>query len=167
MRLRLYEFKGDDKNNLFSFSQMQDASSVLQLSTIETTQNMLDNIQIILSEILHNNVQHLHNIKHYPRYSLQLNIFLQIFIYFYYISRRYVDVVATTLKQKLNLIDRMITQQESVRQKQDDTQNQIDKLRPLLKLVVQRTKELQTEVHYLCSRNAKFLINSVIFLHYI
>lgn len=74
MRLRLYEFKGDDKNNLLSFSQMQDASSVLQLSTIETTQNMLDNIQIILSEILHNNVQHLHNIKHYPRYNLQLNM---------------------------------------------------------------------------------------------
>lgn len=69
MKLRLYEFKSDDKNNLLSFSQMQDASSILQLSTIETTQNMLDNIQIVLSEMLHNNVQNLHNIKHYPRYS--------------------------------------------------------------------------------------------------
>lgn len=54
--------------------------------------------------------------------------------------------MAVTLKQKLNLIDRMVTQQEFVRQKQNDTQNQIDKLRPLLKLVVQRTNELQTEV---------------------
>ncbi|XP_077282758.1 CDK5RAP3 protein homolog [Temnothorax americanus] len=125
MKLRLYEFRGDDRNNLLSFSQMQDASSILQLSTIETTQNMLDNIQVILSEILHSNVHHLHNIKHYPRY---------------------VDVVAATLKQKLNLIDKMVTQQESMRQKQDDAQNQIDKLRPLLKLVVQRTKELQTEI---------------------
>jgi len=69
MKLRLYEFKGDDRNNLLSFSQMQDASSILQLSTIETTQNMLDNVQVILSEILHSNVQHLHNIKHYPRYD--------------------------------------------------------------------------------------------------
>jgi len=57
-----------------------------------------------------------------------------------------VDVVAATLKQKLNLINKMITQQELMRQKQDDTQNQIDKLRPLLKLIIQRTKELQTEV---------------------
>jgi len=57
-----------------------------------------------------------------------------------------VDVVTATLKQKLNLIDRMVTQQESMRQKQEDAQNQIDKLRPLLKLVIQRTKELQTEV---------------------
>jgi len=69
MKLRLYEFKGDDRNNLLSFSQMQNASSILQLSTIETTQNMLDNVQVILSEILHSNVQHLHNIKHYPRYD--------------------------------------------------------------------------------------------------
>ncbi|XP_024883737.1 CDK5 regulatory subunit-associated protein 3 [Temnothorax curvispinosus] len=134
MKLRLYEFKGDDRNNLLSFSQMQDASSILQLSTIETTQNMLDNIQVILSEILHSNVHHLHNIKHYPRY---------------------VDVVAATLKQKLNLIDRMVTQQESMRQKQDDTQNQIDKLRPLLKLVVQRTKELQTEIEQDISKKYK------------
>lgn len=57
------------------------------------------------------------------------------------------DVVTTTLKQKLNLIDRMVTQQASMQQKQEDVQNQIDKLRPLLKLVIQRTKELQTEVH--------------------
>lgn len=134
MKLRLYEFKSDDKNNLLNFSQMQDASSVLQLSTIETTQNMLDNVQVILSEILHSNVQHLHNIKHYSRY---------------------VDVVATTLKQKLNLIDRMVTHQESVRQKQNDIQNQIDKLRPLLKLIIRRTKELQTEIEQDISKKYK------------
>jgi len=77
MKIRLYEFKGNDRNNLLSFSQMQDASPILQLSTTETTQNMLDNVQIILSEILHNDVQHLRNIKHYPRYD-ELNL-----IYFY------------------------------------------------------------------------------------
>ncbi|KYM80581.1 CDK5RAP3-like protein [Atta colombica] len=134
MKLRLYEFKGDDKNNLLSFNQMQNASSILQLSTTETTQNMLNNIQVILSEMLHNNVQHLHNIKHYPKY---------------------VDIVAIILKQKLNLIDRMITQQEFVRQKQDDTRNQIDKLRSLLKLIIQRTKELQTEIERNISKKYK------------
>lgn len=61
------------------------------------------------------------------------------------------DVVATSLKQKLNLIDRMVFQQESVRQKREDARNQIGKLRPLLKLVIQRTKELQTEVRHLYS----------------
>ncbi|XP_018374093.1 PREDICTED: CDK5 regulatory subunit-associated protein 3 isoform X1 [Trachymyrmex cornetzi] len=134
MKLRIYEFKGDDKNNLLSFNQMQNASSILQLSTTETTQNMLYNIQVILSEMLHNNVQHLHNIKHYPKY---------------------VDIVAVILKQKLNLIDRMVTQQETVLQKQDDTRNQIDKLRPLLKLIIQRTKELQTEIERDISKKYK------------
>ncbi|KYN03614.1 CDK5RAP3-like protein [Cyphomyrmex costatus] len=134
MKLRLYEFKGDDRNNLLSFNQMEDAPPILQLSTIETTQNMLDNVQVILSEILHDNVQHLHNIKHYPKY---------------------VDMVIVTLKQKLNLIDRMVTQQKSVLQKQEDTQNQIDKLRPLLKLIIQRTKELQTEIEQDISKKYK------------
>lgn len=69
MKLRLYEFKGDDRKNLLNFSQMQDTSSILQLSTTESTQNMLDHVQIVLSEILHSNVQHLHNIKHYARYD--------------------------------------------------------------------------------------------------
>ncbi|KAL6437067.1 hypothetical protein ACFW04_004991 [Cataglyphis niger] len=134
LKLRLYEFKSDDRNNLLSFSQMQDASPILQLSTTETTQNMLDNVQVVLSEILHSDVQHLHNIKHYSRY---------------------VDVVTAALKQKLNLIDRMITQQESMRQKQEDAQNQIDKLRSLLKLVIQRTKELQTEIEQDISKRYK------------
>nr|XP_012227194.1 PREDICTED: CDK5 regulatory subunit-associated protein 3 [Linepithema humile] len=134
MKLRLYEFKGNDRNNLLSFSQMQDASPILQLSTTETTQSMLDNVQIVLSEILHNDVQHLHNIKHYSRY---------------------VDVVAVSLKQKLNLIDRMVKQQKSVQQQQEDARNQIEKLRPLLKLVIQRTKELQVEIEQDISKRYK------------
>jgi len=57
----------------------------------------------------------------------------------------------------------MITQQELMRQKQDDTQNQIDKLRPLLKLIIQRTKELQIEVCHFRSRNATFSNNILLF----
>lgn len=46
---------------------MQGEKEVLQFSTAETTQNMLDNVQIILSEVLDSRVQHLYNIKHFPR----------------------------------------------------------------------------------------------------
>lgn len=76
------------------------------------------------------------------------------------------DVVTAALKQKLNLIDRRITQQESMRQKQEDAQNQIDKLRSLLKLIIQRTKELQTEVCYLCSLAMQHFLDEVPFLYY-
>lgn len=58
------------------------------------------------------------------------------------------DTVAATLKQKLNQIDRMAIQQESMRQMQVDAQSKIEQLRPLLKLVIQRTKELQAEVNF-------------------
>lgn len=75
--------------------------------------------------------------------------------------------MTAALKQKLNLIDRMITQQESMRQKQEDAQNQIDKLRSLLKLVIQRTKELQMEVYYLWSLAVLHLLDEVSFLYYI
>lgn len=57
------------------------------------------------------------------------------------------DTVAANLKQKLNQIDRMVIQQNSMRQMQMDALNKIEKLRPLLRLVIQRTKELQAEVY--------------------
>lgn len=67
LKLRLYEFKSDNNKNLLSMSQMQEASSILQLATLDSTQNMLDNLQIILTEMLDSRVQHLYNIKHSPR----------------------------------------------------------------------------------------------------
>lgn len=65
-----------------------------------------------------------------------------------YFHRRYVDIVCNTLNQKLNLVDRMIARQKSVRQKQEETQIKVNELHPLLKLIVQKTKELQIEVPF-------------------
>lgn len=48
-------------------SQIQEASDILQLSTLNSIQNMLDHVQVVLSAILDNQVQHLHRIKHSPR----------------------------------------------------------------------------------------------------
>ncbi|KOX75784.1 CDK5 regulatory subunit-associated protein 3, partial [Melipona quadrifasciata] len=125
LKLRLYEFKGDDNVNFLSFSQLQESSSIVQNSTLESSQNMLDNVQVILSEILNTKVQHLHNIKH---------------------SVRYVDVLTSSLKQKLNLVDKMIVLQNSMREKRENFAKEVSIIRPLLQLLIQRTKELQTEV---------------------
>ena len=134
LKLRLYEFKGNDNVNFLSFSQLQDSSSSLQHSTLESTQNMLDNVQVVLSEILNTKVQHLHNIKH---------------------SARYVDVLALSLKQKLSLVEKMIALQKSVREKREATAEQAATLRPLLQLLVQRTKELQSEIEKDISKKYK------------
>ncbi|XP_018311004.1 LOW QUALITY PROTEIN: uncharacterized protein [Mycetomoellerius zeteki] len=134
MKLHLYEFKGDDRSNLLSFNQMQNASFILQLSTTETTQNMLDNIQIILSEMLHDNVQHLHNIKHYPKGPPPMTLTLT-----------YIRIA------KDESIDREIERSEKV---------EVIGGGPLigtfaLKLIIQRTKELQTEIERDISKKYK------------
>lgn len=67
LKLRLYELKNDNDQNLLSMAQMQDASPILQLSTVDSTQKMLDNVQIVISEITESRIEHLHNIKHFPK----------------------------------------------------------------------------------------------------
>lgn len=68
LKLRLYELKADDRKNLLNFTQLQDVSPILQDNSLESTQIMLDNVQIVISEILDSKLQHLHNIKHSKRY---------------------------------------------------------------------------------------------------
>ncbi|XP_060829131.1 CDK5 regulatory subunit-associated protein 3 [Bombus pascuorum] len=134
LKLRLYEFKGDVSVNFLSFSQLQDSSSIVQNSTLENSQNMLDNVQVVLSEILDTKVQHLHNIKH---------------------SARYVDVLTLSLKQKLSLIDKMIALQKSVREKREKCAQEVTIVRPLLQLLIQRTKEIQVEIEKDISKKYK------------
>ncbi|KAF3425618.1 hypothetical protein E2986_13097 [Frieseomelitta varia] len=134
LKLRLYEFKGDNNVNFLSFSQFQESSSIVQNSTLENSQNMLDNVHVILSEILNTKVQHLHNIKH---------------------SIRYVDVLTSSLKQKLSLVDKMIVLQNSMREKRENFAKEVSTIRPLLQLLIQRTKELQTEIEKDISKKYK------------
>ncbi|XP_076294853.1 CDK5 regulatory subunit-associated protein 3 [Lasioglossum baleicum] len=134
LKLRLYELKVDDRVNFLSFSQFHDSSSVLQYSNLENTQNMLDNVQVVLSQMLDTKVQHLHNIKH---------------------SARYMDVLATTLKQKLSLVDKMIALQNAMKQKKKDAAREVESLQPLLQCIIQRTKELQTQIEQDISKKYK------------
>lgn len=134
LKLRLYEFKGDNSKNLLSMSQMQEASPILQLATLDSTQKMLDNVQIILSEILDSKVQHLHNIKHSPRY---------------------VDALVATLKQKLCLVEKMKSLQKAIKEKKEEIRQQVLDIQPILKLVIKRTKELQNEIEKDISKKYK------------
>ncbi|XP_034933586.1 CDK5 regulatory subunit-associated protein 3 [Chelonus insularis] len=124
-KLRLYELKSESKTNLLSLSQMQLASPILQLSTMDSTQNMLDNVQVVLSTILDSRVQHLHSIKHSPKY---------------------IDILTETLKQKREVIEKMGSIQKNIVAKKKDITEQIEAVHVTLKLVVQRTKELQFDI---------------------
>lgn len=56
------------------------------------------------------------------------------------------DALASSLKQKLSLIDKMIALQRTVREKRHTAVEEADTLRPILQLLVQKTKELQAQV---------------------
>ncbi|XP_014214737.1 CDK5RAP3-like protein [Copidosoma floridanum] len=133
LKLRLYEFKSDSTQNLLSMSNMQE-SSLLQMATLDSTQNMLDNVQVVLSEMLDNKAQHLYNIKHSPRY---------------------VDVLASNLKQKQMLVEKMESLQKLTHNKQEEIKQQALDLQPMLKLIVQKTKELQSEIESDISKRYK------------
>ncbi|XP_015606068.1 CDK5RAP3-like protein isoform X2 [Cephus cinctus] len=134
LKLRLYELQGDSSKSLLTMSQFQEASPLLQLATLDSTQSMLDNVQVLLTEILDSRVQHLHNVKHSPRY---------------------VDVLTGVLKQKLSLVEKMVLSQKLVEQRIKEAREQALALQPMLKLVIQRTKELQIEIEQDISKKYK------------
>ncbi|XP_078036546.1 CDK5 regulatory subunit-associated protein 3 [Augochlora pura] len=132
--LRLHELKSDDDMNFLSFSQIHDSSSVLQYSNLKNTQNMLDSVEAILSQMLNPVVQHLHNIKHFPSY---------------------IDMFSTTLKQKLSLVDKMRALQNAMKQKRENAVKEVEALQPLLQCIIQRTKELQEKIEQDISKKYK------------
>ncbi|XP_046493249.1 CDK5 regulatory subunit-associated protein 3 [Neodiprion pinetum] len=134
LKLRLYEFQGDNRNNVLSMSQMQQASPILQLATPDSTKSMLDHVQVLITEVLDSRVQHLHNIKHSPRY---------------------VDLLAASLRQKLKMAEKMVSLQKLTSQRREDIINQALALQPMLKMVIRRTKELQTEIEQDISKKYK------------
>ncbi|XP_011298825.1 CDK5 regulatory subunit-associated protein 3 [Fopius arisanus] len=134
LKMRLYELKSDRHQSVLSTSLMQEASPIIQMATADTTQNMLDNVQVILSEILDSRVQHLHSIKHSPRY---------------------VDVLAANLEQKLVLVERMATMQKVLKDKQQEARSKGGALKELLEVVIQKTRELQIEIEKDISKKYK------------
>ncbi|CAG5073475.1 Similar to Cdk5rap3: CDK5 regulatory subunit-associated protein 3 (Rattus norvegicus) [Cotesia congregata] len=124
LKLRLYELKNERQGHP-NMSQIQESSTILQLSSLDSIQNMLDNVQIVLSAILDNQVQHLHRIKH---------------------SHRYLDVLSEMIEQKRGMMEKMIAIQQKNVEKQNEVTREINDLQPLLNIVIQRTKELRTDI---------------------
>ncbi|XP_033332884.1 CDK5 regulatory subunit-associated protein 3 [Megalopta genalis] len=130
--LRLHELKADDGVNFLSFSQIHD--SILQYSNVKNTQNMLESVEAVLSQMLNPVVQHLHNIKHSPSY---------------------IDKFSTTLKHKQSLVDKMIAMQHTMKQKRQTAAKEVAALQPLLQCIIQRTKELQEKIEQDISKKYK------------
>nr|CAD7256849.1 unnamed protein product [Timema shepardi] len=125
LKIRLHEMRSSSSGDLLSMSLLQDAPSILQLQSIESVEKMLSDLQGALTDITDQRTQHLHNIKHSPKY---------------------VDLLANSLKQKLAAAEKLVASQEVVRQRRNEAHSEANELRPKLKLVIDKTKQLQAEV---------------------
>lgn len=67
LKMRLYEFQQESKENLVTFSHMQEASEIVQLSNLQSVQSMLDRMQNIISDMSDSKYEHLYSIRNLPR----------------------------------------------------------------------------------------------------
>ncbi|KDR07538.1 hypothetical protein L798_02918, partial [Zootermopsis nevadensis] len=70
LKVRLFEMNGP--SNVLTLSQLQGGPAVIQLQTTESVSAMLNQVHVVISEITDSRTQHLHNIKHSPRYTFCL-----------------------------------------------------------------------------------------------
>lgn len=132
LKVRLCEMQGP--SNLLTLSQLQAGPPVLQLQTAQSVSAMLNQVQAVVIEITDSRTQHLYNIKNSPRY---------------------VDHLADTLKQKLDVADKMVASQKAVRQRSIEAGEEAKSLEPKLKMIIAKTKELQGEIERDISRRYK------------
>lgn len=131
LKIRLYEMSTE--SDLLSLSQL-DVPTILQMQTVESITLMFNCVQVALNDLTNKRTQHLHNIKH---------------------SVKYVDILSASLKQKLDLVDRMKKSQGVVEENIKTTQEEIKNITPLIEKVIERTKLLQKQLEGEVSKKYK------------
>lgn len=123
LKMRLLEMSSE--SDLLSMSHIQDASSLLQMQTVESLTSLNDGVLLALNEFTNKRMQHLHNIKHSPKY---------------------VDVLTASLKQKLDVVERMKIRKKVLEEKIIDAKNEIRSIMPTIQITIEKTKQLQKEI---------------------
>lgn len=125
LKMRLYEFQQESKDDFMAFSHIQEASEIVQISNLQSVQSMLNRIHNIILDVTDSTYEHLYSIRNLPSYA---------------------DTLTSSLQQKLAIVERMINCQEIAKQKRKEAEERIISLQPVLNHAVQRMKELQTEI---------------------
>ncbi|XP_066147932.1 CDK5 regulatory subunit-associated protein 3 [Euwallacea fornicatus] len=139
MKMRLFEMSHE--SDLLSVSQMQDAPIILQMQTLETINNLSDCVNIALDSLTNKRIQHLHRIKHSPNYM---------------------DILIASLRQKLSIGERMRATKAVLEKKIKENGEEIRKLDPVIRLLIEKTKELQREIQEDVSRKYKGRIVNIV-----
>lgn len=132
LKMRLYEMSNE--SDMLSVSQMQDASNILQMQTFESVTTLHDLVQVALNDFINKRTQHLHNIKHSPKY---------------------VDLLTESLKQKLDVVERMRTRKALLEDKIKDAGQEIRSILPTIDTIIEKTKILQKQIESDISKKYK------------
>ncbi|XP_053605750.1 CDK5 regulatory subunit-associated protein 3 isoform X2 [Plodia interpunctella] len=126
LKMRLYETNTNEQ----SFSLIEN----LPTESNAALTGMLDAVQVAASRILAPEVNHLHNVKHSPRY---------------------VDVLTAQLKQKLALSDKLSKLAARSAEQRAQCNDRVSQLRPALTRLIERTNELQAQIEADVSKKYK------------
>lgn len=132
LKMRIFEMSNE--SDLLSVSQMQEASNILQMQTFESVTGLHDLVQVALNEFTNKRTVHLHNIKHSPKY---------------------VDLLAESLKQKLEVVERMKGRKKVLEGKIKTTREEIRSILPVIDNIVEKTKILQKQIQEEISKKYK------------
>ncbi|XP_060802008.1 CDK5 regulatory subunit-associated protein 3 [Amyelois transitella] len=127
LKMRLYETNTSNEQS-FSLIQQLPTESAAALTA------MLDSVQVASSRLTAPEVNHLHNVKHSPRY---------------------VDVLTAQLKQKLALCDKLSKLAARSGEQRALSTARAAQLRPALARLVDRTRELQAQIEADISKKYK------------
>ncbi|RZC38538.1 hypothetical protein BDFB_013304 [Asbolus verrucosus] len=139
LKMRLFELSND--SDILAMSQMQDAPTALQMQTTESITTMSDCVNVALSELMNKRISHLHNIKHSPKYA---------------------DILTANLKQKLSLAERMKQSINSLEDQIKKYRSEIRSFEPAIKLLIDKTKQLQKEVQEDISKRYKGRVVNIV-----
>ncbi|KAB0799034.1 hypothetical protein PPYR_06914 [Photinus pyralis] len=138
--LRMYE-KSNESEDVLDISQMQDLPSEFQMQTVESLTSMLECIRGVLNEVTSKRTQHLHNVKHFPKY---------------------IDMLTDSLLQKLSSVDRIRDTKGVLEGKIKDARSQTEQMLPIIDTVIRNTKMLQEQVADDISKKYKGRIVNII-----
>lgn len=139
LKIRLFEMASE--SDLLAMTHMQDAPTILQMQTIESITALIDCVNVALNQLTNKRVQHLHNIKH---------------------SNKYVDILSASLKQKLSNCERMKSNKALLEEKINSLRKEERSLHPVIKLLIDKTKELQQDIQEDISKKYKGRIVNII-----
>lgn len=131
---RLFELESDSVGgDVLVSGQMQDAPPSIQLHQ-DTVTSMIGQVRDVIAAFSTVKMHHLLSIRNSPRY---------------------VERLKDTLKQMLNLADKMVFLEKEMVIKHKDAETEQSETQPKLELVIKRTKELQKQMEAEISKRYK------------